>query len=221
MEVDVLDTLQLAGAQNRKRGPPGRDAESDDSLGEDSQEEDYQEEDFLQEEANSLDGHGELETSSNPAIVSTQRSLMSVCGSGESAEADSGSTTSNTPKRPAAALKGKRHFRHKKIILSRKGKQGQRTEMTVTAEGQAILSELKKTNITIIALAERVRKSEKRMQKVEKRVKVSSDSSSKDSSPSSSHNDCCLKKGSIPVGIRVRNSVVHSLHCYILHNVHI
>jgi len=61
------------------------------------------------------------------------------------------------------------------------------------------------------------------MQRVEKRVKLSGDSStcSKDSSPSSSpHNDFGSKKGSIPLGIRVRNSVAAVPCCVImLHNM--
>ena len=64
-------------------------------------------------------------------------------------------------------------------------------------EAESILSELKKTNTSINALAQKMKKTEKRMQRVEKRVKVSS------STPSSADDKCGLKQSSIPAGIRV------------------
>ncbi|XP_065915539.1 uncharacterized protein [Dysidea avara] len=63
-------------------------------------------------------------------------------------------------------------------------------------EAESILSELKKTNTSINALAQKMKKTEKRMQRVEKRVKVSS------STPSSADDKCGLKQSSIPAGIR-------------------
>ena len=82
--------------------------------------------------------------------------------------------------------RGPRAFRHRKIIKPRKA--------NPTNSG-ALLSELQKTNATMLELAEKVKKAEKRMRNMEKKVKHSS----KSTSPN-------LKlKNTVPIGIRVRS----------------
>lgn len=98
------------------------------------------------------------------------------------------SQTGATPKRS-------RLFKHRKIIIRSKSKENCSpitSNLTVN-----LLSELKKTNTTMGKLAEKVKKAEKRMRNMEKKV-----SSSSSSSPSSSK-----KTVSVPSGIRVRKNI--------------
>lgn len=90
------------------------------------------------------------------------------------------SSTTVTPKRPVPRP---RAFRHRKIIKA--------TKTNPTNSG-SMISELQKTNATMLELADKVKKAEKRLRNMEKKVKCSPNSTS----PS--------LKNIVPIGIRVR-----------------
>ena len=177
---DGIDMLQLvgtqrAGKQSRKRSAFDRDptlSDPESETPEDSQ----------------RDLDGELEVSPGSDALSTQSSSLSA--SWTPVTSQSSTSSSGTPRRPKSGRATQR-FRHKKISIFRSGNKEQ------SSEAESILSELKKTNTSINALAQKMKKTEKRMQRVEKRVKVSS------SPPSSADDKCALKRTSIPAGIRV------------------
>ena len=116
-------------------------------------------------------GCNELSSDSESASLSDQELL---------------SSQATTPKRT------KRVFRHRKIALRSKSKENRATTLDV-------LSELKKTNATMVILAEKVKKAEKRIRNMDKRSSSNSNGSSS-SSPSS----CSSLKKNVPPGIRVR-----------------
>jgi len=183
---DVLDTLKLQRRTlipHRKRAPPPlSDKDSESESQEDSQDD-------------SLEDSQLLDTSSSPIANNLSGSLIEETTTSresttEGSTACTGNGRASTPKRSPEA---RRMFRHKKIIISQRNGKKRITE----GEATAILSELKKANTSIKALTDKVKKSEKRMQRVEKRIKVSSNAP-----PPSS---CSFsKKHKIPVGIRVR-----------------
>jgi len=129
--LDVIDELELVGtqrvAQHRKRPPLPLSPSGSDSESDPQEEEDYQ--------------YNELYTSPGNSSTPTE-SLVPVTSSEESSQSAGGADTGGTtPKRPA--MKETCPFKHKKLILSRKSKK--KSEKNVTAEGEAILSELKKS----------------------------------------------------------------------------
>ena len=89
-------------------------------------------------------------------------------------------------------------FRHRKIALSRSKSKENRITSSLD-----LLSELKKTNATMVVLAEKGKKAEKRMRNMEKNVKRSSSSNGSSSSSNNSSPGSSLKKN-VPLGIRVR-----------------
>lgn len=93
--------------------------------------------------------------------------------------------SSITPKRPMP-----RAFRHRKIV---------KTKSNPTTS-ESLLSELKKTNATLLTLQKKSKERKKRMRNVEKKVKRSNNNSGSSSNSSSPSN---FKK-TVPIGIRVR-----------------